>query len=190
VTTSSGTGKDGGGVKPQLTAEEALAERVRQHKVRMAAAVALAAKQKELLQLRRTVQQKQRRLSAQQEAARVAAETAAQQAAAEAARAARSRQRLQAAFADAFREAAEAAVTEAPKAAAPPAGAAEVARVLTARSDYACLRLPEGSGRDTIRQRYREMAKALHPDKCSDPRAKDAFQRLFEAYSNLTSYAA
>ncbi len=48
--------------------------------------------------------------------------------------------------------------------------------------------LPAGSGRNDIRSRYRDMAKALHPDKCRAPGAKDAFQRLFEAYTNLRGF--
>jgi hypothetical protein len=35
----------------------------------------------------------------------------------------------------------------------------------------------------------RELAVSLHPDKCSAPGAKDAFQRLVRAYQNLSKYA-
>lgn len=35
----------------------------------------------------------------------------------------------------------------------------------------------------------REMAVALHPDKCKQAQAKEAFQRLVKAYQNLAKYA-
>lgn len=50
------------------------------------------------------------------------------------------------------------------------------------------LQVPPGAGRDAIRAAYRDAARALHPDKCPAPRAKDAFQRLYEAYTNLRGF--
>ncbi len=46
------------------------------------------------------------------------------------------------------------------------ADAAEVARVLAARDDYAVLRVQPGASSAAVRRRYREMAVSLHPDKC------------------------
>lgn len=46
------------------------------------------------------------------------------------------------------------------------ADAAEVARVLAARDDYAVLRVQPGASSAALRKRYREMAVSLHPDKC------------------------
>ena len=45
-----------------------------------------------------------------------------------------------------------------------------------------------GAGRETIRAAYRDAARSLHPDKCPAPGAKDAFQRLYEAYTNLRGF--
>ena len=42
----------------------------------------------------------------------------------------------------------------------------EAHRVLTASSDFEVLRLRPGADRSTLKRRYREMAMALHPDKC------------------------
>ena len=42
----------------------------------------------------------------------------------------------------------------------------EVARVLCARDDYEVLRLAPGAAMSALKKRYREMAVALHPDKC------------------------
>jgi curved DNA-binding protein CbpA len=33
----------------------------------------------------------------------------------------------------------------------------------------------------------KELARALHPDKCRAPGAKDAFQKLLRAYQNVTA---
>lgn len=46
------------------------------------------------------------------------------------------------------------------------ADAAEVARVLAARSHLDCLQLPLNSTRDALKRKYKAMAVALHPDKC------------------------
>ncbi len=46
------------------------------------------------------------------------------------------------------------------------ADAAEVARVLAARDDYEVLSIQPGASSAAVRKRYREMAVALHPDKC------------------------
>ena len=92
--------------------------------------------------------------------------------------------------------------------------------MLAARDDYEVLRLPVGAAAAALRKRYREMAVALHPDKCrvcsgvgaracmhaSDvaearvcegvcmhtqvARATDAFQRLVQAYNSLLKVAA
>ena len=45
-----------------------------------------------------------------------------------------------------------------------------------------------GAGREAVRAAYRDAARTLHPDKCSVPHAKDAFQRLYEAYTNLRGF--
>eukprot|EP00927_Polykrikos_kofoidii_P077771 TRINITY_DN74684_c0_g1_i1.p1 TRINITY_DN74684_c0_g1~~TRINITY_DN74684_c0_g1_i1.p1 ORF type:complete len:335 (-),score=63.83 TRINITY_DN74684_c0_g1_i1:152-1156(-) len=37
----------------------------------------------------------------------------------------------------------------------------------------------------TVKQRYKQLALKVHPDKCSDPRAKEAFQRVSKAFDAL-----
>lgn len=172
------------------SAAAAAAARQKQHQQRRQAA--LTKKMQDVSQLRREVHNRQRRLSATQAAQQSAEEKAKAAADATAIKARHSRQHLQTAFAEAFQEAAQQAAVEAaaPRPSAPPADVTEVARVLSAVSDYECLKVVAGAKADVIRQRYREMAKALHPDKCGVAGAKDAFQRLFAAYTNLRSYVA
>ena len=95
-----------------------------------------------------------------------------------------------AAFAAAAADARVAAATAAASGDAPPksATAAEVARVLAAPDDAAVLGVPPGAGAAALRARYRELAVALHPDKCAHADAKAAFQRLVEAYGALQKY--
>jgi hypothetical protein len=42
---------------------------------------------------------------------------------------------------------------------------------------------------DKLSQRFRSLAVALHPDKCSLEKASEAFHRVNEAYKNLLRYA-
>ena len=65
----------------------------------------------------------------------------------------------------------------------------QIERVLQAGTDWAVLNLPRGSKKKWLTQSYRELAKSLHPDKCALPRAKQAFQRVKEAYENLSKDA-
>ena len=53
-----------------------------------------------------------------------------------------------------------------------------------------CVQLPAGAGAAVIRKKYKEMAVALHPDKCKVEGASDAFRRLVQAQQNLLKYAA
>ena len=65
----------------------------------------------------------------------------------------------------------------------------QIERVLQAGTDWAVLNLPRGSKKKWLTQSYRELARSLHPDKCALPRAKQAFQRVKEAYENLSKNA-
>ena len=65
----------------------------------------------------------------------------------------------------------------------------QIERVLQAGTDWAVLNLHRGSKKKWLTQSYRELAKSLHPDKCALPRAKQAFQRVKEAYENLSKDA-
>ena len=67
---------------------------------------------------------------------------------------------------------------------------AEVTRVLGSLTDADVLGLPPRPGADAVKQAYRSLAKKLHPDKCTAPRAKDAFQRVLKAYQRLNADSA
>ncbi|CAK9059562.1 unnamed protein product [Durusdinium trenchii] len=63
-----------------------------------------------------------------------------------------------------------------------------VATILGAANLFARLELPvERVEVATVRSQYRRLALAVHPDKCQDPRAKEAFQLLSEAFEQLSS---
>ncbi|KAK9843550.1 hypothetical protein WJX81_008423 [Elliptochloris bilobata] len=151
----------------------------------------LRIKAAEVALLRRTIAQRQRQLASEREAA---ARQAAAEAAAEQQRQqdlARRRDRLKAGFAQAFREAealAAAELREERGAVSAGADAREVARVLAAPGDYEVLRLAPGASAAALRRRYREMAVALHPDKCKVDGATNAFQRMVQAYQNLLRF--
>ena len=61
-----------------------------------------------------------------------------------------------------------------------------VQRVQLAGTDWQVLDLPPGSQRKWVTKSYRDLAKILHPDKCSAPGAKEAFQKLNKAYRALS----
>lgn len=139
---------------------------------------AATAAQADVERLRQAILAQEARLR-QQEAAAAAAKAAAASSAEVQARQKQERKaRLEAGFAAALaaaqKEAAEAAVAAGASALA--ADAEEVHRVLAARDDYSLLRLAPGAAAAAIRRRYREMAVALHPDKCREPQATEAFQ--------------
>ena len=61
----------------------------------------------------------------------------------------------------------------------------EIRRILSlAPGDYyGILGVPKGSSdEDAIKKSYRKLALRLHPDKCSHPRAKEAFAAVEEAF--------
>ncbi|KAF5843906.1 hypothetical protein DUNSADRAFT_28 [Dunaliella salina] len=61
----------------------------------------------------------------------------------------------------------------------------ELERILHCKRDHECLKLTPGTSVEQVRQRFKCIALALHPDKCSLPGAKEAFQRLSDAYDRL-----
>ncbi|KAK9823968.1 hypothetical protein WJX72_006705 [[Myrmecia] bisecta] len=97
--------------------------------------------------------------------------------------------RLEAGFLEALTKAKQQALEEAATRKIPFADDAEVQRVLRSKSDYELLQLPQGADKATVRKKYKEMAVALHPDKCKVEHATDAFQRLVRAYQILAKYA-
>ncbi|CAJ1341694.1 unnamed protein product [Effrenium voratum] len=63
-----------------------------------------------------------------------------------------------------------------------------VERILSAANLFARLELAvELVDVANVRSHYRRLALAVHPDKCSDAKAKDAFQALSEAFEKLSS---
>ncbi|KXZ44898.1 hypothetical protein GPECTOR_61g851 [Gonium pectorale] len=61
----------------------------------------------------------------------------------------------------------------------------DVRRVLQAASDYEVLQLPVGSTAVEVRRAYRRLAASLHPDKCREEGAQQAFIRATSAYNAL-----
>ena len=59
--------------------------------------------------------------------------------------------------------------------------------VLGATCEWRCLGLNPAvpAARAAVRKRFLALAKRLHPDKCADPRALEAFQRLQQAFSRV-----
>ncbi|CAE7457936.1 ATJ49 [Symbiodinium natans] len=71
---------------------------------------------------------------------------------------------------------------------ADPVQAAE--RILGSRGHFATLDLPEANvDAGSLRKQYRRLALAVHPDKCPHPQAKEAFQKLSEAFEVLCTEA-
>ncbi|CAE7224247.1 unnamed protein product [Symbiodinium sp. CCMP2592] len=63
-----------------------------------------------------------------------------------------------------------------------------VAKILAASNPFARLELePEAVDVAVVRSHYRRLALAVHPDKCKEPKAKEAFQALSEAFERLSS---
>eukprot|EP01127_Copromyxa_protea_P012835 TRINITY_DN3377_c0_g3_i2.p1 TRINITY_DN3377_c0_g3~~TRINITY_DN3377_c0_g3_i2.p1 ORF type:complete len:230 (-),score=30.60 TRINITY_DN3377_c0_g3_i2:143-832(-) len=62
----------------------------------------------------------------------------------------------------------------------------EVSRVLSASNFYSRLSLTaEMTQKSSVRQAYYKIALQIHPDKCTDARATDAFKHLSEAFETL-----
>lgn len=63
----------------------------------------------------------------------------------------------------------------------------EIKRVKRAGDDYySILNLSKGAGDDEIKKAYRKLALRLHPDKCQEDGAEEAFKRVGEAFSVLS----
>ncbi|BDA40430.1 probable DnaJ homolog subfamily C member 27 at C-terminar half [Coccomyxa sp. Obi] len=170
-----------GAMNGQALSREQLEREEAEWKVRAA--------QEELEALKRGIAEREQRLAREQK------EAAAREASERWQRhdMARRKSRLEAGFAEAFKlakETAAADIAKSSRATVSAADAAEVARVLAAREDYAVLCVQPGATSAAVRKRYREMAVSLHPDKCRVPQATDAFQRLVRAYQELVRRGA
>lgn len=64
----------------------------------------------------------------------------------------------------------------------------EIARILSAKSDYAVLKLAPGASGADLRKRYREMCLSTHPDKNNHPRAMEVFRKVVSSYKSLDKY--
>lgn len=60
-----------------------------------------------------------------------------------------------------------------------------IERVLYSKNAYQILGLQPDASLDDAKKAYKELSRKLHPDKSSDPRATDAFQRIHQAYERL-----
>ena len=61
-----------------------------------------------------------------------------------------------------------------------------ISAVLSAAAcSYARLGLPPHSSREVCRRSYLQLALKLHPDKCTHPRAKEAFTVVEEAFRSV-----
>ena len=63
--------------------------------------------------------------------------------------------------------------------------AAEVERVLAAKTHYSTLGVPNDASAADISRAYRKLSMTLHPDKCQESNAETAFKRLSEAHTVL-----
>ncbi len=64
----------------------------------------------------------------------------------------------------------------------------EISRILSAKSDYAVLKLAPGASGAELRKRYREMCLSTHPDKNKHPRAMEVFRKVVSSYKSLDKY--
>ncbi|GHP04868.1 hypothetical protein PPROV_000362000 [Pycnococcus provasolii] len=67
--------------------------------------------------------------------------------------------------------------------------AVEVRRILATNEAHAVLGLGklEAAEMSLVKRNYRLLARAVHPDKCNHPQAKEAFQKVNKAYETLRS---
>lgn len=153
-----------------------------------AAVQAQRLKAAELAELKRRIQKHEAQLAAQKKHKEAVEARAAQEVRHEQGK---RRAKLEAGFAEAFKRAKQAADVALAQRKSPVklASADEIRRVLDAKTDHDCLQVKAGSDAPSIKRKYKELAVALHPDKCKEEGATDAFQRLVKAYQNLLKYA-
>eukprot|EP00747_Dinoflagellata_sp_TGD_P170602 gnl/TRDRNA2_/TRDRNA2_202573_c0_seq1.p1 gnl/TRDRNA2_/TRDRNA2_202573_c0~~gnl/TRDRNA2_/TRDRNA2_202573_c0_seq1.p1 ORF type:complete len:419 (+),score=46.32 gnl/TRDRNA2_/TRDRNA2_202573_c0_seq1:91-1347(+) len=67
-------------------------------------------------------------------------------------------------------------------------GRTEVSSIMVATTLFACLGLPDKEATpETVKRCYRQLAITIHPDKCKVPGATVAFQKISEAFEQLSS---
>jgi curved DNA-binding protein CbpA len=65
------------------------------------------------------------------------------------------------------------------------AEASDLDRVLQATNAFSILGLAADASLDDAKKAYKELSRKLHPDKNTDPRATDGFQRIQRAYERM-----
>ncbi|KAJ9449242.1 Protein HLJ1 [Diplonema papillatum] len=63
----------------------------------------------------------------------------------------------------------------------------EITRILRTKDFYEILRLTRTAETAEINKAYKKLALKLHPDKCQEPRAEEAFKQVSRAYDTLTN---
>ena len=58
-------------------------------------------------------------------------------------------------------------------------------RIQCAQGHYMVLDLPRSCGCATVRVRYLQLARLLHPDKCTEEAATEAFQKVLPSLSQI-----
>ena len=62
----------------------------------------------------------------------------------------------------------------------------EVARILKASNLYEILGVEKTCDNNDLKRSYRKIAAKVHPDRCKDPGATEAFQKVSHAYQTLS----
>eukprot|EP01063_Lacrimia_lanifica_P041816 TRINITY_DN9833_c0_g1_i1.p1 TRINITY_DN9833_c0_g1~~TRINITY_DN9833_c0_g1_i1.p1 ORF type:complete len:295 (+),score=107.32 TRINITY_DN9833_c0_g1_i1:80-886(+) len=63
---------------------------------------------------------------------------------------------------------------------------AEITRILNTKDYYAVLKVEKTAEQGDVHKAYRKLALLLHPDKCQEPQAEDAFKIVSRAYDTLS----
>lgn len=61
-----------------------------------------------------------------------------------------------------------------------------VTKILIAKDSWQVLGVARGTDIITLKKAYRKLAMAVHPDRCKDEKATEAFRKLNSAYEHLT----
>ena len=62
----------------------------------------------------------------------------------------------------------------------------EVQRIIKTKDLYEVLRVDKNCSNDDLKRSYRKLAAKVHPDRCKDPKATEAFQKVSHAYQTLS----
>lgn len=62
----------------------------------------------------------------------------------------------------------------------------EINRILKTKDLYEILKVDKSCSSDDLKRAYRKLAVKVHPDRCKDPKATEAFQKVSHAYQTLS----